>query len=398
MNEALTEAVKTWKKAKLGYIKVELEGDLRRPRGSSESQPCTECTGRGQSQCEGCHGDGIRMMAGGAYQDCGSCNADGRILCSTCMGSGRVSAGQFNSDSYCKNYLLAHISEEAKKSIIYSKFYRDGSVDSEYTFTLKIEHVEYVLEVIKAWNELAQAINPKNPIGGNVKGAGMHIAAMPTGRYPCPTNSLPKSKVENFRKQVTKLLPALYFLASANHQCRSFRYRYPRVSTTDKYSAIYARGYSCFEYRVFETCYKNPEIFLDYVQVIAQTLKYYIDPKLTVKPIGLPFAFVNKNNTIGEMFTTTKQLQALNAHIKHLKPGDKSFTKLKEERGLQGRTIQMLKQKEKKLNSRFKSDYKRYKESIEDHNKAYGYDYKPMTFEQYMTDNLLAGTQTVINV
>lgn len=231
-------------------------------------------------------------------------------------------------DAVCKAYMLSNVSAEARESLVYSKFYNDGSVDSEFTFTLPIDKARLVPEFIVAFKKLALSMGKLD-----VEGSGMHIAILnsPTGNYP-DTNTLSSDCLRNFRATLNRLMPSLFFLASAGEQSRPLHFRYPSVSS-EKYSAVNT-GNGVLEYRVFETCYDRPEAFLDFLCVIANTLQFY-------KPEPTTFDFFGK---IGELrmpeegydltrfYSTSKHIDALEAGVNVLKPLHKTYDQLKLER------------------------------------------------------------------
>ena len=128
----------------------------------------------------------------------------------------------------------------------------------------------------------------------NVQGSGMHIAVLPegcAGKYPVRSIRLDTAGLRNFQTEMTKLLPALYFVGTAGHRSRAMTYRTPRISHDSKYSAVYTQNGTIFEYRVFETCYDRPEAVYEYIQVISNSLKFYANPNLKVKALGKKFGF-----------------------------------------------------------------------------------------------------------
>lgn len=253
----------------------------------------------------------------------------------------------------CSRWLKQHVSKEAKDALIYSKFYNDGSVDSEFTFTVPIDKAPLVVEYIKAFKLLAAKIGN----GLEVEGAGMHIAILnsPDGNYP-GGNNLDLLRATNFKKTMTHFLPALYFLGSADHRSRELRYRRPLIDLTSKYAAISGEKH-VFEYRLFETCYDRPEAILDFICVIAATLKFY-----NIRPINFKFF-----NTIGEIgfkegwglerfFFTQKHIDALEAGVKILKPTYKTFEQLKKERNFKV-DKETLSKKDKKEEAKWIFEY-----------------------------------------
>lgn len=362
MTKALKDAVQRIKDAGFDHIKVELEGQI----GRDGERECTECEGQGQQDCFDCDGEGVisegyrtRISDQEIYSECNSCMGDGVTDCEVCDGTGN--RGDYYSEETCENYMREWVSQGARDRLVYGNFYDDGSVDSEFTFTVHIDHLADVMEWIDAFKSLASHAGDGEI---DTRGAGMHVSVLPSsanGHYPCTEEGLPSDKVDNFMNEVTKLLPALFFMASPDHRSRALNYRHGEI-THDKYGAISTHYSSCFEFRVFETCYNKPEAFFDYIEVIANCLKYYADPTAKVKKLGKQFAFMNGNGC-ARFFDTAENLRILNATIKEIKPKDKSFKKLREERGMK-HTIKSLSIEEKKRASQLRGDYLEYKERM----------------------------------
>jgi hypothetical protein len=255
----------------------------------------------------------------------------------------------------CSRFLKSHVSKEAKNALVYSKFYRDGSVDSEFTFTLPIMLAHYGIEYIKAFKLLAEKIGN----GLDVRGAGMHIAILNSedGNYP-GGNQLSSAHALNFATTMNHFLPALYFLSSCSHNSRALNYRVPKITLGSKYSCI-SGSHNVFEYRVFETCYEKPEALIDFICVIANTLKFY-----KAKPVKFDFF-----NTVGKIkfkqgwglqkfFFTSKHLEALEKTVNYLKPSYKTFDELKKERSFKIDNNKLIIQ-DKMLENRYSKDYDR---------------------------------------
>lgn len=359
MKASLQEAVNQIKAAGFSHIKVELEGDIGRD-GEGE---CYDCEGGGQQDCGYCYGEGYvdsgsvtRLSGEAVMEECGDCYGDGRVDCDNCNGTGDF--GGYQSEEWCEDFMREWAERKSPgigDRLVYGRFYEDGSVDSEFTFTVHIDDIEDVL----VWQEAFKAV--ADECGQlDVSGAGLHVSILPessNGSYPCH-GRLPSDRLANFESEITKLMPALFFLASSGHQSRDLGYRHPKVGE-DKYCAISTHDGTSFEYRVFETCYDRPEAFYDYVKVIANTLKFYADPSLKVNALGKKFGF-NDGDTLARFYDTPEQLRILNATVKHLKPKDKTFKKLKEERGVRY-TIKNLATKEKVRLAQLRDDYRQYR-------------------------------------
>lgn len=302
------------------HIKVELEAQLNRL-----SAVCQECgllvTDRTSRRCTRCDGNGVADVVDNHIVDCTACN-NGLTSCST---------KHINWDEYnCKKFIYEQLPSNVKNGIVYSKFYNDGSVDSEFTFTLPIKHAVHVIDVINAFKKLADTVDQ----GCDTRGAGMHIAIMhsPTGTYPrgCSLDIASRNTMSVYLK---KLMPALFFLGSSNYRSRMLRFREPRMSTS-KYSAI-NYGNNVLEYRVFETCYQNPEMFKEYVEVIGRSLEYYTPGSDTPEPSLLTkkYSFVSPlGTTIARFFSDPKTLAALDETLPYLLPKSRTIEEVKNER------------------------------------------------------------------
>ena len=356
VEKAVQKAVQTIKRSPYGgtAIKVELEAQLDRENSSERYETCDYCTGDGYIDCPDCT-DGTIDDERDNETECNTCWGSARIDCEECDGRGEIESesGRYWDEDACYEYIHDYVSKGAKDALIYSKFYDDGSVDSEFTFTVDINKPYAVLEFIEAFKSLAQEIGN----GMDVDGAGMHIAILnsKSGGYP-GGNRLDSRRARNFKRSMTHLLPALYFLASPNHQTRGFGYRCPKIDLDDKYSAITGHQ-GVFEYRVFDTCYDQPKAFLDFLCVIANSMKFY-----SLREVKRPFfdkigdVRLKDNRNIPSMYDNVKLYQALKAGVEVLKPSYKTFDQLKKERGYTHNT-KTLRQKEKIALATFRQEW-----------------------------------------
>jgi hypothetical protein len=257
----------------------------------------------------------------------------------------------------CAEFICEQVSRKTRKHTIFSKFYYDGSVDSEFTVTVDINHPECIIDYINAFNALTEEIGN----GADTSGAGMHIAILNSkdGNYP-QGNELKTDCNQNFKAAVTPLLPALFFMGSCDYNSRDLGYRAPRVAR-DKYSAVHANG--CYEFRVFETCYKYPDRFYDYLVTIAKCLQFYSPKKVlpsftgTIGTLGMP----SDGDGLGRFYFTYEHVKALDKGLAIIKPSYKSIATLKKERGLKF-DVPKLKAIEKSLELTWRNEYKSYKE------------------------------------
>lgn len=344
-------------------IKIELEAQFDR---DTEDEYCQECD-EGSYECQDCYADG-----------CDNCDG-GYITCESCDGTGNNSIGQW-SDMDCKDFIYNHVPANAVDKLVYGRFYNDGSVDSEFTFTLMLDDVEYAIDFIKAFKLLGEAISSNF----DTTGAGMHIAILNSkrGNYPSG-NRIEANYFRHMQTAVEHLMPALFFLATADWKSRSIHYRMPQASES-KYSAIHWCDGGALEFRVFETCYDKPAMFYDFLCVIAKCLEFY-QPKVTklsfFGTIG-ELAFKESGNGVSRFYYSTKHLDALNAGLVVLKPDHKTVKQLKQERNFKISKARLTKN-ELKLQVQWRAEYRerkqresRYTEDIEAISAKYRYKFR----------------------
>ena len=392
LEAARKKTVKNILKAGFSHIKFELEGQMGRRNIPMNCQDCTN----GRQSCSNCQGKGVVesppdvAFPAPTYTDCNDCNGDGGRVCSTCNGAGQ--SGSWGDNTACHKFMLNYVlkkrygmtwaemreknplpnnswDEQARvrygmPDLTFGYFYVDGSVDSEYTFTVPIESLDVVPLYLEAFDALCKHMGRKL----DVQGAGMHVSVLPkenNGKYPTSFR-MPSDKVNNFVSEVGKLLPALFFLGTAGNRTRPLGYRNPVVAS-GKYSAISTHSGTCYEFRVFDTCYERPEAIFDYAAVIANCLKFHADPTRKVKAIGAKFGFCDGERNIAKYFTTPEQLRILSATMKHLKPEYKSVKTLREERGLH-LTIGGLRKAERVRIATLKLEFEKFKKNWEQQN------------------------------
>lgn len=292
--KTLEQSLKEIKNRGFTHMKFELEANFNM-EGSSE---CYECDGSGTTEYQDDEGD---------YQE---------IDCEYCNGTGERE-GELDYDDLT-NYITNTISEQARDQMTYGHAYNDGSVDTEYTFTTTLEGVKYVPEIMRAFQDYCE-----NEGGDfSIDNAGFHIAVLTEGTYPC-SEYLNQEYLENFKREVTRLIPALYHEATSNTKTRSLEYRPARISS-NKYSCIAIHNGS-MEYRLFDPCFDKPEQVFEYVKVIANTLKYYSKRKLK-KNLYEKFEVntnLNGENNLGVLYKTPENIKALQNTLKYVNPDGK---------------------------------------------------------------------------
>ena len=283
------------------YVKVELEANVEPDKYRSGSR-CFICDGVGRRACGDCDGDGTVSTV------CNICNGEGfvsdeskRKPCPDCT-DGTVQTrcsycsegytdcvecdgrGYFDNNDWIDSYLDDFRDVFRKKMgstmtlLEYSQIYYDGSVDTEVTLTLLVKHLDKIPGIIDAFRDTCYEFGRCDT--GN---AGLHIALLPEGKYPCK-KKLDEGKLSNFKKQISKLLLGLTCLGSPNDSTRAFEFRDLEITSDRKYSAIYTHSDTCIEYRLFDACFYNPSYIIRYLELIGKTLRYYCDkPKRFLK-------------------------------------------------------------------------------------------------------------------
>jgi hypothetical protein len=278
-------------------------------------------------------------------------------VCDTCDGNCRS-----EEDSHYEEldaYILNTIPREAREAIVFTRAYLDGTVDTEYTFTIATEAVRYVPDVIRAF----QGYCDNNGGDFNSDNAGFHIAVLTERTYPCQIG-LNREKLDNFKSQVTRLLPALMHEASPDRYTRGLEYRHIKIreydgDSSNKYSAIYIQT-GAMEYRVFDPCYDDPEYVFEYIQAIASTLRYYSKRKLKANLYDR-YEIPQINGTrvsLGKLFEGYDNITALQNTLRYINPNSKLKISMPSEK----RQIRLKYAKQCKL-------IKQYQEHIESKNR-----------------------------
>lgn len=413
--EVILDAVEKLKNSpfKATAIKVELEAHLGRSNAeanvcvycSEGMRSCTSCGGDWHRTCERCDGVGVIANNSTEFEQTTDCICDdGSVLCTECFfgkapncadcnGYGTVSGDASWSQRWCHATLMEKLSElglaESKDELVklgkthlmsawhpkgalkYAEFYSDGSVDSEFTFTLSLKNPEdiFLLEkIVRIWDTFCKDAGPDY----NVSGAGMHMALLnhPECKYGGADNyqeptSLDTRRFSNFSKSMSLLQPALFFLSSTDSSSRPLKFREPGV-TTQKYSAIAYRE-SAIEFRCFQTCYKNPSQILDNLVVIKNCMKYW---RLNYKPSGVEkitreLKFGNSTSSkLARMYTTLTHVQVLDVGLKKLKPSYLTVREIKQQRQFQ-LTKRHFTQIVKKTTEEAKLEFEEYEERFD---------------------------------
>jgi hypothetical protein len=253
------------------YLKVELEAQVNPEDYGGSCEYCDE----GRDDCGDCEGTGEDNDEAGG--ECSACSGRGYFDCQECSGG----YNEPDWDTYCEEF-ESRFRENLNgidRHFRFLRTYHDGSVDTECTFTLRVDYLDELPDIIKAFRQTCLHF------GSCVtENAGLHITLLEGYKYP-RSRKLNQAKLSHYKKQVSKLLLGLVYLGSEGEYTRGFGFRDMRISAGDKYSAIFTHNDTCLEYRLFDTCYNEPERVFKYLALIVKTLKYYTaDPQ---KSIGL---------------------------------------------------------------------------------------------------------------
>lgn len=262
--------------------------------------------------------------------------------------------GGFDYAPYCHNWIMGRLESlglatqgEVELShgddsewgpvlpLTYAEFYRDGSVDSEFTFTIMLDNPENIFllpKIIKVFTDLGEA----NGNGIDVRGAGMHMAFLksPDGDYPTYSSASDRPFFHNFEKSMTLLMPALYFLGTSNEISRGLGFRQPGVGFDNHRTAVDYRG-GALEFRVFDTCYNQPEAILDNFVVMSRALRYWTSRHV---PCGLEKITTelrfgkDRGDSLERFYSTYTHIDLLNQGLVRLKPSYYTIREVKLQR------------------------------------------------------------------
>lgn len=303
----LNRIITTIKEAGFPFVKVELEAQFNREDIRFE---CCQ-------QCQRCGGYGV--VVDGGLQLCPDCMSTGKGEC----GNDHTQEKMLRSTEGTNAWLSTKL-----PPLVFSRFYVDGSCDSEITFTIETDRIDEIPGIIKSFYSISDVTKYCD-----IRGAGIHIALLQGSTYPSP-HRLPQRQMNNFTSNMERLLPGLFFLGSGRNT-RSLEMRLPRVRRggdrhLDKYSAIYTRNDTVIEYRVFETCYRRPEMIFEYLAVVANSLRYYTTDEIA--PVfNHTFEFL-EGNSLQRFYQSKKSLKILDRQLNILKPWWKTKDQLKRER------------------------------------------------------------------
>lgn len=400
--QLIVKAARQLNKSEYGAtaVKVELEGRLRRGSPGEHRQRCRTCQGDEFIDCVACEGSG-EVADGDEFTLCDPCEGDGRLRCPReCDGYEEIDTeGMINrnwqEDTVCQDFILEFLSqfglakrigrsaanniEAGRRMAIrgewmpdgplrFCYFHYDQSVDSECTMTLMITNPEDVLllpRLIESWNALGVAVG--NGVG--IDNAGMHMALLndPDGLYDenAYRNDDTAVRYRNFKKAMSMMMPALYFLGATGDETRSTHFREPRVAT-EKYSAIHYVG-TTLEFRVFDTCYDNPDQILDNFVVMRNCMRYWTKTYTNtgMKKLCSQLNFgVNGNMRTDRFYVSSKHIEVLNAGLAKLKPCYRTIKEIKDQRNFK-LNIGVFTARETKARKEAEIAYKEYEDRHE---------------------------------
>jgi hypothetical protein len=185
----------------------------------------------------------------------------------------------------------------------------------EITLTIAVKDIDKLHTILELFTKAYRL--QSSTISYN--GVGLHLSIL------TDTNShasnLDTKKLRNFKKSMDTLLMALWVLSTSDTRTRGFIYAKPAISDKQKYSFIYTHYKQYLEYRVFETCYKNPHYIYNYIKTIAKTLKYYADKNVKTKlTADTPTTFMvhsSGRNQIKDLLQTKLAVARLRKELGH---------------------------------------------------------------------------------
>lgn len=362
-DDVLIQAVQTANSSqfKLTGIKVELEIVFGRDNMSRVSRGCENCS-EGAVSCS---------CVGG----CNNCRHRGFVRCKPCFSKFNPHDQRSVNDEILKRLMPLKLARKLKKSeyndygymyapklpLVFAKTYFDVTVDTEFTFTISTLNPKTVLllpKILEAFYSVKDMFNQEP----SIEGAGMHItflktkdAGYPRG-YATQTDQL---RFKNFKKSMTLLLPALYFLSSCNDKSRGLGYRRPQIASIHESAINWL--YQGLEFRTFEPCYTTPEMILDDVLVGLNCLKFFTKKytrnhlaKITTKT-----NFGCDGSDLQRLYVTTEHIDLLNRGLRMIKPSYLSVTEIKAQRGFKT-TKRDLRSKEKQAMLKAETEYTLY--------------------------------------
>lgn len=408
-------------------LKFELEAQLGRDSDTEYCDNCDEghytcdyCSG-GYVECSNCDGSGRTENEQGHTVSCDPCEGDGSIRCSEecdegylvcgdCEGDWQSSSGDWGTGECLRQILMAlgindpslgdgshgyayHRAENEGKAdwLQYMEFYNDGSVDSELTFTIRLDNTEdafKALDIMKAFTNLGEEISGTTDF--DVQGAGMHTSFLfsPDCDYPVIYNWDTRS-LQNFVRAINQLIPSLYFLAApanGKNWTRGMNFRRPGVGMDgNKYSTIYVNN-GAMEFRVFDTCYDNPSQLLDNLIVMSNCLRFYDrayrGPQLYRKTGQIRFGN-DSTRTLDRLYMTEDNLEIMTKYLKYLKPAYYSVAQLRKQRGFKV-TKASLRKREQQEMAEAELGWKEYDERFKIHFKYYEKMVKYTAMQQFV--------------
>lgn len=244
------------------FVKLEFEANVDENGGCDYCDEgivsCSECDGTGEISIY----DSENNITG--HEECPNCGGNGEHDCPDCHGRGD---GEIDLPDFQEKFVSKF---PTGFTTSYIEAYHDGSVNTEVTMTFSVKRLHQVEDIVKAFKKTCEEYGD-----WNTRNAGFHISILPSRYYPIE-KQLDDKKINNFVRSVNKIIEAMFYLSTEyGSETRSLEYRQPQVSMSNKYSAIYTHNNTCIEYRIFDTCYDQPEKILSYFNTIVRTLKFY---------------------------------------------------------------------------------------------------------------------------
>ena len=314
-----------------------------------EGDACTnpECTnGMVAVPCHYCNGQGeVLEDDGGDYVDCDACDGVGVTddtdeICSECDGYMRTVSDEEGHSEYLSYFeavfkcrLEDRLAREEREAIKYCMPVQDVSVGTEITVTVDVLHLEILPDLVALFcDTCTESGNDPRLQERAIRTAGMHMALLWSDKYPV-TRKLPRRRLENMKAALDRLKFALVLLGSDAVNTRSLLFRRivessDSIESTGNHLIDYHAG-TCVEFRVFDTCYEDPDRILENVVLMAKSLSWF-DEKPPI-PVGLePNSVVTRttsprNTPFGipiKEFFMRREVDSLKKQLPYLATGD----------------------------------------------------------------------------
>jgi len=195
--------------------------------------------------------------------------------------------------------------KQKPSTIVYEHVYVDGSVDTEYTFTLPIEDADLIEDIARVFYDIcahrlylsnySRTISKLNKETSNrlfydlITNSGVHLTLMEESDYNGYENrhTLDQAGLERVERFVRNAYMLLYYISTPFDFTRQIMYRNAFVGNTiydqhnfspsndEKQSMIYTHNRSMFEFRIFDPVFQREEYVRNYILIMSKIMDIY---------------------------------------------------------------------------------------------------------------------------